>query len=173
MQMPTEDNWHGLSAHTGTHHSSPPTSVVLAVAALLNGDEIKGSWVTYQPSQPTGHTTWTELIATDDRLLCVETLFNAENFDSHEASSKPGVTPTLKAAWSRRLSDARELSFGVCATSIPEFHRGRLPVGGVHLVFNDGTDVDLRFNQQALGGLGDAYERSETFLTAIRVGTGL
>lgn len=177
MLMPTdEDRWASVEAHTCTEHTSPPIAVLLAVMALVGDAEIKGSWTDYRPSRPEDHTTWTEIIATADRLIYVEMLFNRGSYDRHEDDSgfnRNSLIIKTNQAWSRRLCDIATLHIGSCATRMPQVQRDRLTVGDVRLVFRDGYEVNIGFDQQSLIGHPAVYERSDQLLTAVRGGAGL
>ena len=73
-----EDRWTDLQAHTGTHAKSAPWSVLLAVAALVGDEGIAGSWTAYQPNEPEGRTTWTDWVATAERLICASGVRRAD-----------------------------------------------------------------------------------------------
>jgi hypothetical protein len=177
MKLTTsEDRWTNIQAHTGTHVKSAPWAVLLAVAALVGDKDITGSWATYQPNEPEGHTTWTEYIATAERLIHVQLEFDAQMYDLGEDNDEIGrrsVTAVIKEAWARRLSDVAQLRIGHCGERLPERapHDG-IPIGDISLSFNDGGKVHSGFDQQRMI-YPQERERSDQFIAAVRAGANI
>jgi hypothetical protein len=164
-----EARWADLMTHTKTRVSDPPWAVVLAVAAHLGGEEIKGSWVTFRPAEPPEHSTWAVFVATSDRLIYVELQFDRERYNANEDNQLRRVATTI-ASYARRLRDVSRIEIGARQTHLPE--RGPkdwIGVGDVNLIFEDGLRVSLPFDQREMDRAEDR-ERSDELLEAIRTG---
>ncbi|MGV0068561.1 hypothetical protein ACRU44_12600 [Mycobacterium colombiense] len=170
MKLSTDETrWADLIAHTKTRVSDPPFAVVLAVAALLGDDEIKGSWATFKPAEPEEHSTWAVFVATPDRLIHVELRFDQEMYNAHQ-DNQLRRDPTTFVSWVRRLRDVSHIEIGTCEARFPE--RGPhdwIGVGKVSLIFKDGERVNLPFDQLAMDRIEDR-NRSDDLLAAIRAG---
>ncbi|WP_139830662.1 hypothetical protein [Mycobacterium paraense] len=174
MKLTTDETqWADLMAHTKTRVSDPPLAVVLAVAALLDDEKIKGSWVTFKPAEPEEHSTWAVFVATADRLIHVELQFDREMYNAHQDSQLRRDPAKVVASSARRLRDVSRIEIGACQARLPE--RGSqdwIGVGKVSLIFKDGERVDLPFDQLVMDRSEDR-DRSDDLLDAIRAGASI
>ncbi|MGH3576294.1 MAG: hypothetical protein ACRDU0_01860 [Mycobacterium sp.] len=167
-----EEYWAALKRHTGTRDRSAPFAVMLMVAALLGDDKVKASWAAFEPADTPA--TWSVFVVTADRLLYAKLKFDAEAYDFDTENQRPGVVSaptTLEVAWARRLTDVVRLEIGKYGAGYERGPRDWFPVGGVHLIFSDSTDVDLLIDQTK--SYDTDRSRSDDFIEAVRAGAGL
>jgi hypothetical protein len=161
--MQLSSDWDKLERHVVTVLGRrPPKPVYLAVAALVDPPDIKGSWTTWESDDKgpdDSRTRWTCWVATSAALACAELEFNTALYDE-DAEAELGDSPlqaTVKQAWRRPLSDVVEIQIGRLIGATRESFR----IDAVRLRFPDG-EVEL----PGQGTLTDE-KRFDEFLTAI------
>jgi hypothetical protein len=161
--MQLSSDWDKLERHVVTVLGRrPPKPVYLAVAALVDVADIRGSWTTWEiddKGPDDSRTRWTCWVATSTALACAELEFESALYDE-DAETALGDNPhhaTVVQAWRRALSDVVEIKIGRLIGTTRESFR----IDGVRLGFAD-REVEL----PSQGPLTDE-KRFDQFLTAI------
>lgn len=180
MKLTTgEDHWSQVSTHCFARNSNgAPWRVQLHVAALVGNHRIVGSVARFTASRRP--TVWDIRAVTDDgRLVVVVVEFDADGYDLDEETSTyqqhHPVQPVVREAWVRSLRHVVRLDIRTASqrsNSFGERSHDEFDIGDVHLVFADGADVGLGFDQAATY---DHHQRAGTdaFFDAVRQATGL
>ena len=169
MKTPDDADWDVLQRRIGTDELYAPTTVLLAVSALIpNVEDIRASLTNADLSGPT---VWTSFLVTDNSLVKVSMSFEPDFFDQNAEKAHGSNPPRgeVLEAWVRPLATATCLS--VDSVGRRQGHkRSWFPLGVVNVRFTDGVEVPLP--SQSRLREGNDRDESDEFLHALRVASG-
>ena len=168
MQIPDEPAWEPLKKYVSTDQNYAPTRAMLAVAALVDPNEIRGAVTTFDRSGPS---IWTTTFATTTAIGRVVASFDAEYYDLGEERSPQfrnnAPAMELTEAWIRPFSSVRQMGIG--NVTAPFARENWYQVNGMTLTFDDGETLTLPSQDRLYGGEVER-EFSDGLLAAVRRG---
>jgi hypothetical protein len=137
--------------------NNAPTPVYRAVAALVDPEDIQGSWAMYRSGADLPKSQWICWVVTSNALAEIEVEFDSGMYDEHaeEERIRDGAQlpiASLNRAWKRPLREVIELRIGA------------VPIDGVHLRF---ADKDLPLPVRPSADVEGEIERFEYFIDQI------